>query len=122
MSIPAGSEMFISCTARGMRKDTARGMRQEQEYLVEPLKRNHESMVKPAHSIVIPQLDKTLWTRVANASSQSDVLRKEEFVATLYPDVCVAYRGEKDGASQKVMRHRVGEDLTGDKRKELESQ
>ena len=97
-------------------------MRQEQEYLVEPLKINHESMVKTTHSIVIPRLDKALWIRVANANSQSDVLRKEEFVATLYPDVCVAYRGEKDGASRKVMGYKIGEDLTGDQRKELESQ
>ena len=88
-------------------------MRQGHEYLVEPL-RNHESMVKPAHSIVIPQSDKTLWIRVANANSQSEVLRKGEFVATLYTDVCVAYRGEKEGASQKVMRYKIGEDLTGD--------
>ena len=95
-------------------------MRQGQEYLVEPL-RNHESMVKPAHSIVTPQSDKTLWIRVANANSQSEVLQKGEFVATLYTDVCVAYRGEKDGASQKVMRYKIGEDLTGDQRKELQA-
>ena len=88
VSIPAGSEMFISCTARGMR--------QGQGNLGEPL-RNRESMVKPAHSIVIPQSDKTLWIRVANANSQSEVLQKGEFVAALYLDVCVAYRGEKDG-------------------------
>ena len=105
VSIPAEREMFISCTAIGMR--------QEQEYLVEPL-RNHESVVKPALSIVIPQSDKALWIRVANANSQSEVLRKEEFVATLYPDVCVAYRGDKDGASQKVMGYKIREDLTRD--------
>ena len=35
--------------------------------------------------------------------------------------MCVAYRGEKDGASQKVMGYKIGEDLTGDQRKELEA-
>ena len=73
---------FLACTAEGLQ--------QGQEYLVEPL-RNHEAMVKPAHSIVIPQSSETLWVRVANVSSQlSETLQKGELVATMYHDVCIS--------------------------------
>ena len=66
-------------------------------------------MVKPAHSIVIPQSNKMLGIRVANANNQSKVFQKGEFVATLYPDVCVANRGkeEEDGACQKVIGYKT---------------
>ena len=35
--------------------------------------------------------------------------------------MCAAYREEKNGASQKVMGYKIGEDLTEDQRKELEA-
>ena len=61
MSVLAGSEMFISCTARGMRQG-------QEIYLVELL-RNYEAMVTSMHSILIPQSDKMLRIRVVNSNS-----------------------------------------------------
>ena len=61
MSVLAGSEMFISCTARGMRQG-------QKIYLVELL-RNYETMVTSAHSILIPQSDKMLRIPVVNSNS-----------------------------------------------------
>ncbi len=61
MSVLAGSEMFISCTARGMTQG-------QEIYLVELL-RNYEPMVTSAHSILIPQSNKMLRIPVVNSNS-----------------------------------------------------
>ena len=59
-----------------------------QEHLVEPL-RSYDALVKPAHAIVIPKVDDEVWVRAANTHGRQEVLQKSDYVATLYPDVCI---------------------------------
>ena len=80
------SEVFLTCTAQGLQSG--------QEYLVEPL-RSQDAMVKPAHAIVVPRISDNVWIREANTNTMPETSQKGEYMATLYPDVCVFDRADE---------------------------
>ena len=80
ITVPDMSDVFLACTVKGLQPG--------QEYLVKPL-RSQDAMVKPVHVIVVPRLSDNVWIRVANTNTMPETLQKGEYMATLYPDVCV---------------------------------
>ena len=77
-------------------------------------------VVKPLHAIVVPRMADNVWIRVANMNTMLETLQKGEYMATLYPDMCIK-QSRRDSSQQEVERYTIGAELSKQQKVKLKN-